>query len=387
MKSALSRGVRFFREGVKKTATFLAGKTCRTASFPIFGVPCGLTYGLGIREGTKQVVYPPQGLFLQPPRTIEDNLHWVIKSLLKGTYLQEEGILILDHGMATSKGGNLSYQGKLVKTYLQPIDGKLPHQNDLFRFSTKRFFPKIFHAKQPIVTLAAGWQGAFYHWVFEVLPRLHLAEKAGYHSLPLYVECATRFQKESLELFEISPSQIINAHAYEAVKAPKIIAPSIPLTPAVWSCNFLREKILPKLVKKQPLRLYVSRSDARRRRIINEEATYHLLRTYGFEKVKLSTLSFKEQAEYFYAAEAIVAPHGAGLSHLVFCEPNTLVLEIFSPDYYHSCYWHVSDRVGLKYHCLFGEGERPPDFVMTSLDPDIVVDLGKLEKSLKLMGL
>ena len=104
-------------------------------------------------------------------------------------------------------------------------------------------------------------------------------------------------------------------------------------------------------------------------------------------KVELSHLSFKEQAEHFLAADVVVGPHGAGFSHLVFCKPQTPVLEIFSPAYVNDCYWHVCDRIGLPYYYLFGEGERYPDGVQPHLDPDIHVDLAKLEASLRLVGI
>ena len=148
---------------------------------------------------------------MKPPQTVEENLYWRFQAILNGMDLPEEGILELREGTATAKGGNLSLQGRLVTTFLQRIDGKLPHQHDLFKFSTKRFFPKIYRADQPVVSLTAGWQGAFYHWVFEVLPRLHLVEKGGYAPKKIYVESARGFQKQSLELMGITSEQIINA--------------------------------------------------------------------------------------------------------------------------------------------------------------------------------
>jgi len=386
MKSKLSKGVRFLREGVKKLGTYSASMTCGVKSYPFFGVPRGLTEGTGKGEGVKHLLYARTPLRIQAPKTVEPDYIQGIKGILAGFDLAEEGVLVLNGGTATNRGGNLNVKGQLVTTFLQPIDGKLPHENDLFRFSTKNFFPRIYRADYPVVTLAAGWQGAFYHWVFEVLPRLHLVERAGYSAHPIYVESTFPFQKESLELMGITPDKMLNAKHYAAVRAPQLIIPSIPLIPTEWSCGYLREKILPTLTKKPPLRLYVSRNDASRRRILNEGEIFALLQKHGFQKVQLSRLSFKEQAELFYSAEVVVAPHGAGLSHLVFCAPKTPVLEIFSPAYFHPCYWHVCDRIGLSYHYFLGEGESP-EKIQGHQDPDIFVDSSKLAASLKLMEL
>lgn len=383
-KSPLSKGIRFFREGVKKTGALLAAKTCGANSYSLFGIPSGLETH---ETGSKKLLYPHLPLTMNPPATIEKKLYWRFQAILSGMEIPEVGILELKEGIATAKGGNLSAKGKLVMTFLQPIDGKAPEQNDLFKFSTKRFFPKIFRSEQPVITLAAGWQGAFYHWVFEVLPRLHLVEKAGYSTEKVFVEAHFAFQKQSLELLGIGQEQIINASEYEAVKAPKLIVPAISETPTVWACQYLRKTFLPKVSKLPRFRLYVSRNDASRRRVINEEPLLKLLKKFDFQKVELSHLSFKEQIELFQAADAVVGPHGAGFSHLAFCDPGTPVLEFFSPAYVNCCYWHVCDRLGLPYHYLFGEGERYPDFVNTHLDPDIELAIDKVEASLKLMGL
>lgn len=355
---------------------------CRSQSFPLFGIPCGLTNGLGFEKGIKYPLYPAKALKIGLPKTIHKTLHWRMQAILEGMQLPEEGVMVLPEGMATSIGGNLSSEGKLITTYLQPIDGKAPNQHDLFRLSTKRFFPRIFHADFPVVTLTAGWQGAFYHWVHEVLPRLHLVEKSDKCFARIYVESALPFQRESLELLGIKEEQIINAKDIHAVRTPQLIIPSIPEIPRDWSCHFLREKILPKISQRPALKLYISRNDASKRRILNEEEIMPLLKTYGFEKVVLSEHSFKEQVELFSAANVIVGPHGAGFSHLVFCKKAAAVLEIFSPAYFHPCYWHISDRIGLYYHYLFGEGEHQAN---SSQDPDILVDPAKLEASLKLM--
>ena len=383
-KGMVSRAARFVRDGIKKSAAACAGMLGRR-SFTLFGVPAGLTSLEGKSEVT--FFYHPVTLPMRPPKTVDPEIFWNYRQILKGMLLPGEGVLRVRDGIATSKGGNLSSQGKLITTFLQPIDGKPPHKHDLLRFSTKKFFPSLYKSKSPVVTLAAGWQGAFYHWVYEVLPRLHLVEKGGYANAYLYVEAVTPFQKQSLELMGINSSQIIDAHTYSAVQAPELIIPSTPQTPTHWGCDYLRDKIVPQLSKKSPLRLYVSRSDALRRRVLNESQVLALLNRYGFVKVELSALTFKEQAEFFLAAEVVVGPHGAGFSHLVFCQPKTPFLEIFDPAYFNPCYWHVSDRVGLEYHYLFGEGPRFPDGFQTHLDPDITVNLDQLEASLKLMGL
>jgi len=47
-------------------------------------------------------------------------------------------------------------------------------------------------------------------------------------------------------------------------------------------------------------------------------------------------------------AEAIIAPHGAGLTNLVFCAPGARVVELF-PSLTVDCYYRLSVDLGLEY--------------------------------------
>ena len=77
-------------------------------------------------------------------------------------------------------------------------------------------------------------------------------------------------------------------------------------------------------------RIYISRQDASCRRVHNQEDLINLLSRYNFQPYELSKYSWKEQVQMFYNAEAVVAPHGAGLANIMFCT-DCKVIEIFGP--------------------------------------------------------
>jgi len=106
-----------------------------------------------------------------------------------------------------------------------------------------------------------------------------------------------------------------------------------------------------------PKRLYISRNDARLRRVLNEERLLPMLQSYGFERVVLGKLPIERQVALFRNAEAVVAPHGAGLAHLAWAKPGTRVREFF-PDLDANGarvqnasfnFWLISQLVGLDY--------------------------------------
>lgn len=79
----------------------------------------------------------------------------------------------------------------------------------------------------------------------------------------------------------------------------------------------------------QPFRkIYISRKFARRRHLVNEAEWMPRLEREGFENVYLENLTIPEQIQLFQETSHIVAPHGAGLTNIVFTHPSTRILEI-----------------------------------------------------------
>jgi capsular polysaccharide biosynthesis protein len=94
------------------------------------------------------------------------------------------------------------------------------------------------------------------------------------------------------------------------------------------------------------------------------------LRLLGFQCIDLEGLGLLEQAEIFSRADCVIAPHGAGLTNILFCRPGTIVVDIFAPTYVNACYWVMANELGLAYSYLLGEGPRPP----RGIDPDRKID-------------
>lgn len=75
-------------------------------------------------------------------------------------------------------------------------------------------------------------------------------------------------------------------------------------------------------------RLYISRRDATKRAMGNEEALETALAARGFGIRRFSGRAFIEQVRLIRGARAIVAPHGAALGLLLFARPGTPVFEM-----------------------------------------------------------
>lgn len=262
----------------------------------------------------------------------------------------------------------------------------------------------IFYQELPPVTYIAEtlavitFQVSFnyFHWMFDVLPRLGLLRKSNlefdrivFNRGKYFSKEFCEFQDESLRLLGISKDMLIECNKDTHILAKRLLVSS----KAGYSahvpknvCQYLRNEFLGKVkIQKEGKhkRIYISREDAYHRKVLNEADVFSVLEKYGFKLVKLSTLSFTEKIELFHCAEMIVSPHGAGLTNLIFCNPGTKIIEMFTPTYLMPCFHIISNHMDLDYYGLIGENVTPDASGLKLKDP-IVVDIGKLEKTLKM---
>jgi capsular polysaccharide biosynthesis protein len=247
-----------------------------------------------------------------------------------------------------------------------------------------------------IGVLAAPGGNTYFHWMIDVVPRLHLLrewEKTGQKIDRFIVNGTSKaFQQQTLEMMGIDAHQIIDGSAHPHIVAEQLIVPSFPrhntCLIAKWVFQYIRDEFIGGQSSVSDMNapyVYVSRARASRRRMTNEDSILSLLEPYGFQTFFLEELSFAEQISLFSNAKCIVSPHGAGLTNLVFASPGAKIIEIYSPNYVSVSYWNISSQIGLDYYYLFGEGKRPEPYTDPhGLSEDITVDVAALEKILKL---
>jgi hypothetical protein len=105
-------------------------------------------------------------------------------------------------------------------------------------------------------------------------------------------------------------------------------------------------------------RIYISRRDTGKRVLRNEREVEDLLsERYGFLIVSLSDKDLYDQVNLFSRAKVVISPHGAGLTNIGFCEPQTSVLELQMPDYLNWCYRRLASIHDLRYGFIYGQSD------------------------------
>jgi capsular polysaccharide biosynthesis protein len=241
------------------------------------------------------------------------------------------------NGSAVINGWISPESGIYYNQLFQPVLDSAFGKHKLARL-VKRFGPLSKQIMPVACTISHGPWNNYYHWFIDILPRtwhLHKFHEEG--QIDLIVFDLKEEYKVILETLLPPNVRIFNSsdkswiRVKKAIFLPFISKDCCGSLPADY-LRFFRNKAFSLFgiaAGDRTRKLYVSRKKADKRRILNEEALLEIVTANGFETVFLEDLHIAMQAGLFNKACCIVAPHGAGLTNLLFCEPGTRVMEIF----------------------------------------------------------
>jgi capsular polysaccharide biosynthesis protein len=216
-------------------------------------------------------------------------------------------------------------------------------------------------------TVAFGHADAYFHWLFDVLPRLEILRLAGWEEHRwdhLVVNgSGAGYERETLHRFDVPADKVRQLDEHGHILADQLVVPSTVGISGIippWACELLRSRLLPaQRPDITPLRLYISRSDTEQRRVDDEDRLVAMLDTLGFTCLTLSGRPLDEQIDLFSRAEVVVGPHGGGLSNLVWCRPGTAVVELYANDYVNPVFWGLSENLQIRHHHVIGHPATP----------------------------
>ncbi len=254
--------------------------------------------------------------------------------------------------------------------------------------------------KGTLLSLLTGGGGNdnYFHWLFDVLPRIGICEKTNILKDVEYFLCPSinKWQKETLELLNIPIVKLLNSKTFRHIEADNLIVTDHPWQHSIdankdiqnipeWIILWLKDKYLKNISESNsPKKIYIDRGDSlsnlkNKRKIINEEEVKNFLTKNGFVSVQLSKLEFTKQISLFYNCEKVLGLHGAGLSNLIWSKKNTEIIEIKNITA-NKLYENLSKQNNLKYKSLSLRSETEaisPDFGFFKIEIDRLDELIK----------
>ncbi|KKK39870.1 hypothetical protein WQ57_00860 [Mesobacillus campisalis] len=333
-----------------------------------------------------RVIYPEHKLDLKLPKGITNIPHQSFNTEYYGQFSKAFVALIPEGRIWGNNGSVISTNNKLLWDVSMEWNGEIPSKHSIFM---EKKLPGIDYLDETVAVVSFIGCPGFYHWMLDLLPRIHLLNQSGY-KIDKYVvnRMTSPVHVESLLALGIPKEKIIETHENLHLKAKNVIVTSIPHRNGYpkWAADFLHKELFPSnksgnAPNKSYERVYISREDAQFRNVINETEVLELLSKYKFKKITLSNKTLENQADIFREAKIIVAPHGAGLSNLVFSD-NCKVIELYSEQYVAPVFWLLSNHRNLDYYSLICKGGSPPSPI--DRDDHIQVNIDELKKILKI---
>lgn len=341
----------------------------------------------------------------------------------------EAFIAKIPNGQVCSWYGWIQKENHIVQEFIFPYAMLTGQEESIKKYFTGQNMKKI-DGKVAVITMP--FDHCYGHWMIHVLGRLALLESKNIAYDWLYIANARPFMKETLALWGIDPQKILIPDYNYYIQADELIVPShigariptegqyilneksfeclypywglpnkqqgsfsgvlpkdIPIsdyffswTPlcgyylSSWIVTYLQNKFLPCIANVSQnfsKKVFISRKDSSRN-MINEDEIFLLFERYGFTRYLLSAMSLQEQIKLFYDAEIIVGTNGSSLTNLIFCKPNTNVVEIFLARS-DSTFYYSSDILKLNHYCI-----KTIDFKDIDGNENTTVDSNMIQK-------
>jgi capsular polysaccharide biosynthesis protein len=276
------------------------------------------------------------------------------------TYLLRDVRVLSDSSIAMDRRGAF-----LLETTLSP--GRL-HK------AVQSYLKKPFSEVQvtglcTVLDVGSPWRN-YYHFMVEVLNRTHGLWHPEIQKLgPIQVYLTTpNVSDDQLKLLRSllpenatltqSKSRVLRADRFLALPYITRSASGYVLPQAIQRLQEAARQTFGILPVDRPRQLIlISRRKAALRRVLNEDELLEALKPRGFRRLDLEDLPLKEQVALFQDARAVVAPHGAGLTNLLFSQPACKVVELFAGDATPH-YRHLCQAADLSYADVVGSHGR-----------------------------
>jgi hypothetical protein len=219
----------------------------------------------------------------------------------------------------------------------------------------------------PPTPLAGNWTSlksrladGYYHWLLDAVPRLALLPELPADTRIIVPARLAPFQQQTLQWLGLADRLRPSGETHLLIERFYFCAPtSMTGCYNPFALQFLRRSFLPRADPnyEAPPRFYLRRV-GKARPIVNEHEVLDFFQKRGWAIIDTEQLPLAQQIALFSRAEMICAPHGAGLTNLLWSPPGCQVLELCASSFLNGVYEGLAECLGLRYRYLIFEGDN-----------------------------
>lgn len=227
-----------------------------------------------------------------------------------------------------------------------------------------------------------AWSTGYFHWFGDVIHKYFMLKESDFQGKLLLPEKFKKinFAVESLDFFsiphifikknELAFNNKLYLFPYKLISGNYVENTTLAINKIV---NF--PKITPKKI------IYVSRINAKYRKVVNEAELIKMLKKYNVEIYIFDNLSLKEQIKIAQKTKLFISIHGASLTNMLFMKKSQNILEIRHPDSeIQNCYFSLASALKHNYFYFLG---NPIKKESKPHDGDLKIDVKLFETLLK----
>ena len=207
--------------------------------------------------------------------------------------------------------------------------------------------PRIKKIKGKVFSLLSGGAAKtnYFHWLFEVLPRLEILSKIdNIKNIDFFLLPSIKMPHhlETLNLLNIPRQKLLDSNTYKHIQSDELFVVDHPFrltnntvydTQNIpkWIFEWVREKFLKyRSTAPFPKKIFIERSKSisTSRDIKNKEKVYRILEDNDFSFIQPENYEFKDHIKMFFSATKIAGLHGAGFANICFCNPKTEIINL-----------------------------------------------------------
>ena len=231
------------------------------------------------------------------------------------------------------------------------------------------------HSLEKGLWISSFWGHNYFHWVTESLTRLS-ALNGKFKEYPVLLPYYLKDQSYVFESLEILGYTWVSIGEKSVMRIKDLVtfertAPSFNYhQKAICKLRDAFRNTKPEL--KQSKKIYISRSKATKRRLINENELLPHLIQLGYEIHQFEQYNLQQQMELMIQATHLAGIHGAGLTNMLYMAPESKVLEFrFVGDRTNNCFFTLASDLGHSYYYTQNDFETPKNHLNSNMILDI----------------